>query len=137
MTEFEKTMKKIIDTEKPDLIICTHAFPSYLVSNLKRNEVCGVPLLNIYTDFFINDVWGREMVDYHFVSGISMKKKLINNYQIPTGNIFVTGIPINESSWSTPFTQKKEGGLNIHSSSREKMNDLYNLADAIVSKPGV
>jgi processive 1,2-diacylglycerol beta-glucosyltransferase len=186
---FQKEMEKIIAKEKPDLIICTHAFPSYLVDNIKRSGECRVPLLNIYTDFFINDVWGREMVDYHFVSDSSMKSSLMSNYSISERNIVISGVPIDESFSSTSHTMTAKNEMNIiisggstglgkimellsssrcekrlklfvlcgnnkhlfheisklndknihplpYISSRKKMNDLYNLADGIITKPG-
>lgn len=186
---FRKKMEKIIAIEKPDLIICTHAFPSYLIDSLKKSGACTVPLINVYTDFFINDVWGRECVDYHFVSNGAMKSALMHDFGISESNIFITGIPITES-FSSPSRRQisckrlnvilsggsaglgkitevlklsgDESSLNfyvlcgnnkqlfdhlskvkqnnIHPlpyiSSREKMNELYDLADAIVTKPG-
>ncbi|MBO8157863.1 MAG: glycosyltransferase [Bacillaceae bacterium] len=186
---FLKKMKQIIEQEEPDLIICTHAFPSYLVNKLKKRGVCSVPVINVYTDFFINDVWGRDAVDHHFVSDINMKSRLVLNDCIPEQNVLITGVPVHESflSPSKSTKQKKElriifsggsAGLgkiqeliekerfeekvhfyvlcgknkklyqtlsefdcpNVHPipyiSSREKMNDLYNMADAILTKPG-
>ncbi|MDF0727101.1 glycosyltransferase [Cytobacillus sp. S13-E01] len=186
---FLNKMERIITKEKPDLIICTHAFPSYLVNNLKKSGACKVPTLNIYTDFFINDVWGREMVDYHFVSDSSMKSNLMSHYSLPERRICTTGIPIDESFSNTSHQKKpareftliltggsaglgkinellknakheqqlkfyvlcgnnkqlfdeiaKLNDKNIHPlpyiSSRKQMNDLYNLADAIITKPG-
>ncbi|QDP39964.1 MGDG synthase family glycosyltransferase [Radiobacillus deserti] len=186
---FLKEMEKIIAEEKPDLIICTHAFPSYLVSKLKKSGACSIPLVNVYTDFFINDVWGRECVDYHFVPDISLKFHLIKKYGIGGKNILVTGIPIDESFYSTSLMKKADRELtillsggsaglgkireiidnfnrvkgvqlyvlcgnnkqlykeifrrnegNIHPlpyiNSRRKMNELYDVADAIITKPG-
>ena len=26
---------------------------------------CNVPIINVYTDFFINNVWGKEGIDLH------------------------------------------------------------------------
>lgn len=186
---FQNKMSEIIAKENPDLIICTHAFPSYLVSSLKKRGACTVPVLNVYTDFFINDVWGKEMVEYHFVSDIRMKTVLMRKYRISERNIFVTGIPIDESFLRQPNAPKSHRELNIllsggsaglgnlerflnkvrqekginlfvlcgnnkklyqelfklnttniypipYVSSREKMDELYGMADAIITKPG-
>lgn len=186
---FQNKMQRIISEEKPDLIICTHSFPSYLINNLKRTGVCSTPLINIYTDFFVNDLWGREMVDYHFVSDVSMKTNLIRHNAIPEERIVVTGIPVDEcftfsTKERTPGKQlniilsggsaglgnmleqlnhlKKHGDVKLYVlcgnnkslyneisqlkdsslqplpyiSSRREMNELYDMADAIISKPG-
>jgi processive 1,2-diacylglycerol beta-glucosyltransferase len=186
---FLHKMKEILAEEQPDLLICTHAFPSYFINKLKGTGVCTVPSLNIYTDFFINDVWGREKMDYHFVPDTCMKSSLVGNYSVPESNIFITGIPVDESFTNTPHLHRTNRAFNIilsggstglgkimeiinqsrhdhrinfyilcgsnkqlfheisklnepnlhplpYVSSRREMNELYNLADAIITKPG-
>ncbi|MCJ7840078.1 galactosyldiacylglycerol synthase [Lederbergia sp. NSJ-179] len=96
---FLKKMKAIILEEKPDLVICTHAFPSHFLSKLKKQYQLPVPILNVYTDFFINDVWGIEGIDYHFVASQEMKRSLVTRKHVPEERIWVTGIPIGEQFW--------------------------------------
>lgn len=91
---FMKKVETIISEEKPDLIVCTHGFPSFFINKLKESGKCPVPCLNIYTDFFINDVWGRSRIEFHFAATEAMKDKLQQEYQIPRERIFVTGIPV-------------------------------------------
>ena len=186
---FMRKIEKLIAEEKPDLIICTHSFPSYLINKLKETGKCSTPCLNIYTDFFINDVWGRSHIDYHFVPDVKMKNELHKKYQIPGKHIHVTGIPISNKFSSANHDHKKSPSRNIlisggstglgnildmlgnglentnlnfnilcgtnkvlyqkikslnkcnirplpYISSKEKMNELYEMTDAIVTKPG-
>jgi len=93
---FIKKMNQILLEEKPDLIICTHGFPSYILSKLKIKNPDLAPVINVYTDFFINDVWGRDGIDYHFVPNQNMKKELIQKNEIPEEQIYITGIPTAE-----------------------------------------
>jgi processive 1,2-diacylglycerol beta-glucosyltransferase len=93
---FLKKMKNIIAEEKPNLIICTHGFPSYILSKLKSMNQCQIPVINVYTDFFINDVWGREGIDYHFVPNNVAKNDLMKTSGISENRIIVTGIPTDE-----------------------------------------
>lgn len=93
---FIKKMQQIISDENPDLIICTHGFPSFILSRLKRQRHCNIPVINVYTDFFINDVWGKDGIDYHFVPHQTVKDDLMERMGIPEKQIFVTGIPIAE-----------------------------------------
>ncbi|MCY7920972.1 glycosyltransferase [Bacillus spizizenii] len=185
---FLKKMQQIIIQENPDLIVCTHGFPSYILSRLKSKKQCHIPVINVYTDFFINDVWGRGEIEYHFCPNQSTKHELISD-GVHSNQIFVTGIPINKQ-----FLKKKKkivskkfkyhvlisGGSigvgNIENlieqltcrrinytilcgkndrlykkieslkneninpvpfiSSSKKMNEIYNSADAIITKPG-
>ncbi|MDF2947456.1 MAG: galactosyldiacylglycerol synthase [Bacillales bacterium] len=94
---FLNKMKQILADEKPDLIICTHGFPSYFLNLLKSKNECNVPVINVYTDFFINDVWGKQYIDYHFVPNLGAKDYLINTNRISEEKIIVTGIPTNEA----------------------------------------
>ncbi|WP_243292329.1 UDP-glucuronosyltransferase [Bacillus sp. FJAT-47783] len=90
---FQWAMIKVLKEEKPDCIICTHALPSYLLSRLKRNEMLAVPVINAYTDYFINNIWGTKMIDFHLVPDDDFKQRLIQKGCLEE-NIYVTGIPI-------------------------------------------
>jgi processive 1,2-diacylglycerol beta-glucosyltransferase len=105
---FLKKMKQILAEEKPDLIICTHAFPSYFLSRLKDNQQCHVPVINVYTDFFINDVWGRAGIDYHFVPSQSVKKALVSSMNgLSEDQVVVTGIPSDEMFEAKEITDEE------------------------------
>lgn len=94
--KFLDKMKSLINEEQPDLIICTQAFPSFLLSRLRYSGIDTPPIINVYTDFFVNKLWGMEEIDYHFVPDQDMKIQLIAKHNINPNNIFVTGIPIDE-----------------------------------------
>lgn len=106
-TLFMKKMKKILAQEKPDLIICTHGFPSLFINRLKETGQCHVPALNIYTDFFINDVWGCSHIDFHFVPTRAMEKELSSKYNLDENNIFITGIPISRQFEGTSRSKEQ------------------------------
>lgn len=93
---FLTKMQRLILDEQPDLIVCTQAYPSYLISRLKVQGKINIPVINVYTDFFINNIWGQRGIDYHFVPDAQLKKELINKYNIPENRISITGIPVDE-----------------------------------------
>lgn len=186
-------MKKLIEDKKPDLIICTHSLPAYLLNLLKADNELQIPVINVYTDYFIHCLWGVEHIDYHFVSSIAIKDILIKK-GIQKEQIFITGIPIHpkilkqtenrgplkKNNYSilvsggnlgigvmeslfkkTTHTQygqqlkfyvlcgknkklyKKLKELNKdylipfkYIDCRDRMNELYNQMDAIITKPG-
>jgi processive 1,2-diacylglycerol beta-glucosyltransferase len=86
----------MLEKEKPTLIICTHSFPSRILQRLKRKKLIQIPVINVYTDFFINSVWGKRDIDYHFVPHADAKKELMTKYHIDEKRIIVTGIPVHE-----------------------------------------
>ncbi|MRG87113.1 MGDG synthase family glycosyltransferase [Salinibacillus xinjiangensis] len=90
---FQSAMKEILQEKKPDLVICTHALPSYMLSYLKQRGLVDVPVINVYTDYFIHRLWGISEIDYHFVPSHMMKEHLEDKGVRPD-RIFVTGIPV-------------------------------------------
>ncbi|MBS4219865.1 galactosyldiacylglycerol synthase [Bacillus sp. FJAT-49711] len=110
---FMKKMKQILREEKPDLIICTHGFPSYILSKLKMKSENIAPVINVYTDFFINDVWGKKGIDYHFVPNQKVRKDLIQQNNISEEQIFITGIPIAEQIEESIRTKKMNENYRI------------------------
>ena len=86
-------MERLIKEKNPKLIICTHSLPSYLLSHLKKNGKISIPIVNVYTDYFINQIWGIEFIDYHFVPNKEIKEVLIDR-GVKSDQILVTGIPI-------------------------------------------
>ncbi|MCD7035598.1 galactosyldiacylglycerol synthase [Metabacillus sp. GX 13764] len=185
---FMEKMEQLIQQKQPDLIICTHSFPSFLVSKLKKYGVCKAPVVNIYTDFFINSLWGKEGADWHFVPTPQVKEKLISS-GISEEKIVISGILSDDRIIRQKKKKRITGKLNIlaaggshglgenldsltrmereypieyrilcgsneqlyknfaslgmpsvrplsYISCRSSMNQLYDWADAIITKPG-
>jgi processive 1,2-diacylglycerol beta-glucosyltransferase len=105
---FLKKIEQLIEEEKPDLIVCTHSFPSYLLSKLKRKGKCDIPVINVYTDFFINNVWGREEIEYHFLPSKDVKDEFSKKYHIQEQRMVVTGIPVHYEITKNTKTKKIE-----------------------------
>ncbi|WP_042478768.1 MGDG synthase family glycosyltransferase [Bacillus ndiopicus] len=95
-----KHLIRLLEEEKPDIIFCTQSIPSYLLNKLKQSGHCNIPVVNVYTDFFMNQVWGLGAIDYHFVPMQEMKDALCQK-GIAESNIFVTGIPVHEDMLRT------------------------------------
>ncbi|MGJ7921187.1 MGDG synthase family glycosyltransferase [Neobacillus sp. LXY-4] len=90
---FLKSIKRLLDEVSPDIIICTHCLPSFLLSYLKKYEQLSIPVINAYTDFFINNVWAIDQIDLHLVPSESMKK-FLEARGVPKSKMAVTGIPV-------------------------------------------
>lgn len=86
-------IKKLLNEKNPDIVICTHSLPSYLLTQLKKSNIWSGSIINIYTDYFINNLWGIEGVDYHFVPSRKVKDQLVV-HGVQTHQIFITGIPV-------------------------------------------
>ncbi|RKQ29671.1 MGDG synthase family glycosyltransferase [Oceanobacillus halophilus] len=90
---FTRKIMKILKEKNPNIIICTHALPSFLLDDMKQHNHFSGTIINVYTDYFINDLWGKEFVDYHFVPCSEIKQELIQG-GIKESRILVTGIPV-------------------------------------------
>lgn len=90
---FYKQMENLISDFRPDLILCTHALPSRLLNNLKKEKGLKTPVINIYTDFFIHKGWGIYHIDGHLVATTKMKNFLLSK-GVKKERIFITGIPV-------------------------------------------
>ncbi|MBW7651922.1 MULTISPECIES: galactosyldiacylglycerol synthase [Anoxybacillus] len=93
---FEKKMKRLLQEKDPDLIICTHSFPSHVLHRLKQKGVVTIPVVNVYTDFFLSGIWGKTAIDYHFVPHEEAKRFMCTTFRIDRHRVIVTGIPIHE-----------------------------------------
>ncbi|WP_160315927.1 MGDG synthase family glycosyltransferase [Exiguobacterium sp. BMC-KP] len=91
---FQQQMLRIIQAEQPDVIICTHAFPSYLLNQLKERNLCDVPVINAYTDLFVSRVWGKTHIEYHLLPNAEAKQELLKQHAVPEERLFVTGIAV-------------------------------------------
>ena len=102
-------MKKLIEEKQPDLIVCTHALPAYMLNYLKEKNELQIPVINVYTDYFIHRFWGLDHIDYHFVPSPQMKVYL-NQRGMSDSRIFITGIPIHskiKKQKQLPVSKKK------------------------------
>lgn len=90
---FKGFVNRLLFETKPHLIICSHALPSYMLNKLKEKHGLHIPVINVYTDFFIHTFWGLQHIDYHFVAHQKMKTFLIQK-GVSEEKIFVTGIPV-------------------------------------------
>ena len=136
---FLKKMEQLIAEEKPDLLVCTHGFPSYLLSKLKRKGKCSIPIINVYTDFFVNNVWGREGIDLHLVPTQQVKETLFEKYRIPKQQMLVTGIPVHEEITRNAATDKinKERPRILIAGGNSGLGGIGKLADELKQSTGL
>jgi processive 1,2-diacylglycerol beta-glucosyltransferase len=112
---FLKSLKKLIREENPDLIICTHCLPSYLLNLLKKKKQLSIPVINAYTDFFINTVWGKSHIDLHLVPSEAMRY-FLEKRNVSSEKIAVTGIPVHpifSHSQKERFEERRKPSFNV------------------------
>lgn len=88
-------LNKLLQEYKPDLIISTHPFSSYMCALLKSKRKTSAKLATVLTDYAPHGQWLMHpaYVDYFFVAHEGMKENLLKR-GIKEPQIKVTGIPL-------------------------------------------
>lgn len=105
-------LMNIINGFNPDVIVCTHAFTTGIMSGLKDKGLIKQPLMEVLTDFVLHPYLIYKNIDHYLVSVSEQKTGLIAR-GIPENKITVTGIPIHPlfNQKSKPESIKKSLGL--------------------------
>ncbi|MBI4846124.1 MAG: glycosyltransferase [Candidatus Omnitrophica bacterium] len=88
-----KKLKKLIFSFKPDIVICTQAFPCGMFADLKRTFKLNIPLVGVLTDYAPHSYWMYHNVDAYIVPGEKSKRRFIS-VGIDAKKVFPLGIPI-------------------------------------------
>ena len=86
-------VKNLFARIKPDVVVCTQAFPCGVVCSYKRFIDPKIKLVACITDFMPHRFWIYEEVDYFTVAGEEAKNYLVAE-GVPPEKIKPAGIPI-------------------------------------------
>jgi processive 1,2-diacylglycerol beta-glucosyltransferase len=86
-------LKVLLDEFKPDVIICTQAFPCGMIADYKKSLNIRIPLIGVLTDYAPHSYWVFNDVDKYIVPSTDTGKKLIDN-GIDPAKVEAFGIPI-------------------------------------------
>lgn len=90
-------IKQVLEAYKPDFVVCTHPFPSAVISRLKRAGL-ELPLYTVITDFGMHGAWISSGVDQYFVPSMKVREQMMQ-LGVPGDKIQVTGIPTHPKFW--------------------------------------
>jgi processive 1,2-diacylglycerol beta-glucosyltransferase len=88
-----KKLKPLFDEFKPDVVVCTQAFPCGMVADYKKSNNLSVKVVGVLTDFAPHLYWLHEGVDYYVVPFEDAKKRYVDE-GVKESKIKVFGIPI-------------------------------------------
>lgn len=86
-------LRALMLREKPDVVICTHAFPCGVMAEYRRQFEDAPPIVGVVTDFAVHAYWIHDNVDAYAVATPEMRANMINRGIAPE-RIHITGIPI-------------------------------------------
>lgn len=84
---------RMLERERPDLVVCTHFLPAEMVSWMKAKERLACPNAIVVTDFDVHAMWLCHHYEHYFVAMDETREHLIR-LGIPAGKVTATGIPI-------------------------------------------
>lgn len=86
-------LHKSINSFIPDAIICTHSFPSSIISALKQKKIPDTPLISVITDYNIHTSYVNDHTDYYVIPHENLSY-VMENYGVSSNKILPFGIPI-------------------------------------------
>lgn len=95
---------RIIEEQRPDVIVCTHPFPNMIVSRLKKAGL-RVPLCTAITDYDAHATWLSSETDAYLVSTEEVRKTMLQR-GVRDELIHVTGIPVHPKFHASNDKQK-------------------------------
>lgn len=87
-------LRPLIERERPDVVICTHAFPCGAMAEYKQLYADAPPVVGIVTDFAVHGYWIHPTIDAYIVATAAIRESMFVR-GIDASRISVSGIPIN------------------------------------------
>jgi processive 1,2-diacylglycerol beta-glucosyltransferase len=98
-------LRALIAAERPDVVVCTHAFPCGAMSEYKKLFADAPPVVGIVTDFAVHGFWIHANVEGYCVATEASRDRLVAGGVRPEC-VFVNGIPV-DPGFSRPRESKR------------------------------
>ena len=103
----------LIETWKPDIIVCTHAFPAGVISSIRDRFSLKVPSVGVVTDFVVHPSWVHKNMDAYAVANDDLERQLVAR-GVDSARVRITGIPIDPRFGMAPEPQALRDRLALH-----------------------
>ncbi len=108
-------LKPLIDDFKPDVVVCTQAFPCGMVADYKKTYQLPMKVIGVLTDYAPHLYWLHEGVDYYVVPSQEAQERYVKE-GIDKKRIKILGIPIRTKFAQAAGSEKiaKKLGLDLN-----------------------
>jgi processive 1,2-diacylglycerol beta-glucosyltransferase len=86
-------LRPLLLRERPDVVVCTHAFPCGAMSAYKETYADAPAVMGIVTDFAVHAFWAHANVDAYIVPADGFARDLAAR-GVPADRIVASGIPV-------------------------------------------
>ncbi len=132
-----RKLKKIMDKEQPDVIVCTHPVCVKAIASYKEKTGLEVSLVTCITDISMHPEWISSQTDIYLAPTQEIKEHLIKE-GTREENILVTGIPVRQQFLSADSRLAEErsrthrvlvmgGGLGLMPDLKELLGKLHSM----------
>lgn len=105
-------LRPLMERLRPDVVVCTHAFPTGAMAEYKKLYADAPPVVGIVTDFAVHGFWVHENIDRYVIATDALRPSLTAR-GVRESSIFATGIPVRSE-----FAQDSEK----HDALRERLD---------------
>ena len=109
-------LKRLFDRLKPDLVVCTQAFPCGMVAYYKKKYRLNLPLVAVLTDYVPHAYWVYDAVNYYITPSDDVSSRLIKK-GVPAEKVKALGIPFdpkfNETLEKSSILRKYKFSSNV------------------------
>jgi processive 1,2-diacylglycerol beta-glucosyltransferase len=98
-------LKNLFDRFRPDVVVCTQAFPCGMVADYKKTFGSELPLIAVLTDYVPHSYWIYDKVNYYIVPSDEVGIRLLKKGISPT-KIKAFGIPF-DPAFNAPIDHDK------------------------------
>lgn len=88
-------LRPLFERERPDVVVCTHAFPCGAMAEYKRLFADAPPVAGIVTDFAVHAFWVHRNIDGYAVANEAVRQAMIARGIAPD-RVAASGIPVRE-----------------------------------------
>lgn len=100
-----ENLRPLLLRERPDAVVCTHAFPCGAMAEYKRRYGDSPPVVGIVTDFAVHGFWIHRNIDAYVVADERMREALLARRVRPDA-VLASGIPVRPEF--APGTEKHD-----------------------------
>jgi processive 1,2-diacylglycerol beta-glucosyltransferase len=86
-------LRALIERDRPDVVVCTHAFPCGAMAEYKRLFHDAPPVVGIVTDYAVHAFWIHRNVDAYAVANDAVRDLMIGRGVAPE-RVIASGIPV-------------------------------------------